>query len=355
MKRIAIVTITNGGSNFGNRLQNYALQTVLERLGHKPETIFTANIIRRSLLLSRLRWAVRSVIKRTKRQYYFDSFNKRYIRPARRIRYQTLNDGDFSTDGYDAAITGSDQVWNPEFLFNTDFEFLPFVPPEKRYSYAASFGLDELTSDQQEAITRRLREMRKISVREDLGRVIVKDIIGADVPVHIDPALLLTPADYRLIEERPPQPLPEKYLLAYFLGEVPEAYREFVGKIASDNGLAVTAVNELPDSAFFNIGPQHFLYLIHHADFVCTDSYHGTLFSILFHRPFACFYRQGENDRMSSRLDTLLRITQLGNRLFGGFPPDSFGMQCDYSLTDRLLEAERARAVEYLTNISGQC
>lgn len=355
MKRVAIVTITNGGSNFGNRLQNYALQTVLERLNCVPETIFTANIIGRSLFLSQLRWIARNLIKRTKRQFYFDSFNKRYIRAARRIRYQTLNDGDFARDGYDAAVAGSDQVWNPEFLFNTDFEFLPFMPPEKRFAYAASFGIDDLPPHRRDATASFLRELRAISVREDAGKVLIKRLADRDVPVHIDPTLLLEAADYEAIEENPPQPLPTRYVLAYFLGETPEPYRVFVSETAAGLGLPVVEVNELPDSAFFNIGPQHFLYMVRHADYVCTDSYHGSVFSILFHRPFMCFYRRGKDDRMSSRIDTVLRITQLEGRLYDAHQSSAGAPKpIDFAAVDEAVAHERIRAIEYLRGIVEQ-
>jgi len=356
MKRMAIVTITNGGSNFGNRLQNYALQTVLERLGCSPETIFTANIVRRSVFLSRLRWFVRGIVKRTRRQYYFDRFNKRYIRAARRIRYQTLNDDAFARDGYDAAIAGSDQVWNPEFSFNTDFEFLTFMPQDKRWAYAASFGVDELTSGSLDKTASLLRGMRSISVREDAGGVIVKKLTGLDAAVHIDPSLLLEAADYEMLAAPPPREPPGRYYLTYFLGEVPDEYRTYINESASKLGLPVVAVNELPGSMYFNIGPRHFLYLISHADYVSTDSYHGAVFSIIFHRCFTCFRRRGENDRMGSRLDTLLRITglegrQMDDRLSAAAATDPV----DYSSVDEALKVERARSLEYLRGIVEQC
>ena len=351
MKCIAIVTITNSGPNFGNRLQNYALQTVLERLGCITETIFTANIIRRSIMLSRVRWFIRSIIKRTKRQYYFAQFDKKYIHPARRIRYQTLNDNDFSKDGYAAAVVGSDQVWNPEFHFNTDFEFLPFMPPEKRYAYAASFGVDSIPPDRREAVAGFLRDMREISVREDTGRTIVKELTGRDVPVLIDPTLLLNLPDYEAIIEKPPQPIPERYVLTYLLSDPSESAGELIRQTAEELGLPIVTLNELKDCVYFNTGPQHFLYLIRHADYIFADSFHGTIFSIIFHRQFTAFHRHGGDDRMSSRIDTLLRITHLENRLFNNPAMAPALAAIDYTSVDERIAAEREQAMQYLRKI----
>ena len=300
-----------------------------------------------------MRWIVRNIIKRTKRQYYFDYFNKRYIRVARRTRYHTLNDGAFTRDGYDAAISGSDQVWNPEFAFNTDFEFLPFVPPEKRYSYAASFGVDEVPPDRYEDIGRLLREMREISVREETGRAIVKELANRDVPVHVDPTLLLELSDYERLVEKPPQTLPERYIITYFLDEVSDSCRSFISRTAENLGLPVIMLNEWRENPFFDIGPQHFLYLIQNADYVCTDSFHGTVFSILFHRQFTCFYRQGKDSRMGSRLNTLLGILRLEDRLYDVRPSEQ-AREIDYAAVDKAIDGEREIATAYLRKIVEQ-
>ena len=353
VKRIAIVTITNSGPNFGNRLQNYALQTVLERLGCIPETIFTANIIRRSIMLSRLRWLARKIIKRTRRQYYFDRFNKLYIHAARRIRYRSLNDNAFAKDGYDAAIVGSDQVWNPEFDFNTDFEYLPFMPPEKRYAYAASFGVDRLPPTRREAVAGFLREMREISVREDTGRTLVKELTGRDVPVVVDPTLLLESSDFEAIAEKPPQSIPERYVLTYLRGEQTAAGLALIKETAEALGIPIITINERRDTAFYNIGPQHFLYLFRNAEYVFADSFHATVFSIIFHRPFTCFHRQG-NNRIYSRIDTLLRVTQLENRLFDTPLTAPALSAIDFTSVDRRIAAERERAMEFLRDIRKQ-
>ena len=122
MKKAAILTITNSGLYFGNRLQNYALQEALKECGFEVETIQSAKSVRKSKQLSAVRWIVKNVAKNDKRRKCFRKFNHNYIRFAKCIRYENVNENEFA-DQYDAFVAGSDQVWNPNFHFNSDFEF----------------------------------------------------------------------------------------------------------------------------------------------------------------------------------------------------------------------------------------
>lgn len=355
MKKISIVTITNGGLNFGNRLQNYALQTVLQRYHVHPETIFTANAVGRSLLLSKGRWILRSAVKRTRRQRYFDEFNKRHILAAPRIRYWSLNEDDFRSEtDYAAFITGSDQVWNPEFWFNSDFEFLTFADPAKRYSYAASIGVGEIPPEHRATFAAHLGDMRAISVREERGAEIVAELTGRQAEVHVDPTLLLNAGQYAAVEQKPPQTLPDDYVLTYFLGEIPGEYRAFVNQIAESLRLPMVELNELSGSELFGIGPQHFLHLLRHARYICTDSFHGANFAILFHRPFTVFDRKGNDSAMGSRIDTLLQTVGLENRRFGKLDARESLDDIPFAAVEERIERERERSDRYFREISAQ-
>jgi len=351
MKKVAIITITNSGLNFGNRLQNYALQKKLEQYGVLPETILSSNVCLDSLFLSRIRRIAKRIVKASGRRRYFEGFDKRYIRYARRVRYGKLNETEFSKE-YDAFIAGSDQVWNPNFHFNSDFEFMVFDQPGKRYSYAASFGVDDIPEEFLGKYKLWLSQMRTISVREESGRNLVKALTGKEAFVHIDPVMLLTCEDYQRIEEEPRKKIPERYLLVYFLGEVPETYKLFIAQTAEKLCLKILELSELPNTSLYNIGPQHFLYLFRHADYVCTDSFHGTAVSAIFGKQFTVFYRQDKDVPMNARIDSLLHKMDLSDRLYGRLTDEQSCMPIDYEKVKKRLEIERCEAENYLKKLS---
>lgn len=350
MKKIGILTITRGPMNFGNRLQNYALQTVLEDLGARPETIYAAELLKHSIFLSRCKQLAKRFIKTSSRRRHFDAFDRRYIHASRLIRF-----GDHTppalADEYDAFIAGSDQVWNPGFWFNSDFEYAAFAPEHKRFSYAASFGVDAIPPEHRQAVAARLRGMQAISVREERGAAIVRELTGRDAPVHVDPTMLLPPERYHAIEAPPAVALPEKYLLTFFLGQLSEEARRFAQQTAQLAGLEMIELDDLPENALFSCGPAHFLYLLHHAAYICTDSFHGTVFSILFQKPFTVFERGGTATNMESRLTTLLGRMRLESRCYGALSPRDSLSPPDYRPAAERLAAERLRGREYLQRI----
>jgi len=350
MKKIAIITITNSGMNYGNRLQNYALQHVLEGCSAQVQTIYSAKSLFNSLILSKLRRLAKALLKSSSRRRSFNSFDNKYIKKAKRVRYEGLNDHTFNND-FDAFIAGSDQVWNPNFHFNSGFEFMTFADPPKRYSYSASFGVSEIPEHHRQEYAERLKQMQGISVREEQGREIVKQLSDRDAEVHIDPTMLLDAEHYVGMEEKPEHPLPDKYLLTYFFGEKTPEYIAFLSDVAERLGLHVLELSDLPGTPFYNLGPQHFLYLIRHADYFCTDSFHAAVFSILFHKPFTVFYRRDDNVPMSSRIDTLLDKVNLKERLFGALSVEDSMKHIPYDEVDERLFREREAAFKYLREI----
>lgn len=351
MKKVAIITITNSGMNFGNRLQNYALQEKLQEYGVQSETIYSSKDSMKSLLISRLRRRIKLIIKTSKRRRYFEKFDKNYVTRAKRIRYGKLNEASFSNE-YIAFIAGSDQVWNPNFHFNTDFEFMNFTETEKRFSYAASFGVDHIPESNLEDYKKWLQQMNRISVREESGKSIVKELTGRDVYVHVDPTMLLSKDNYRKMEVKPKQKLPKRYLLTYYLGEISEEYRTYQKQMAEKEQLEIIELSELQHTEFYHIGPQHFLYLFDHAQYICTDSFHGTALSILFERQFTVFCRQDNDVPMNSRIDTLLKKMHLSNRLFGKLTIEDSSKLIDYKEVSSHLKKERIESEKYLQEIS---
>lgn len=350
MKKVAILTITNSGLNFGNRLQNYALQKVLEEQELKVETIISSKSVKNNLILSKGRRVLKIISKRDKRSKFFREFNKKYIKFSDTVRYENINESVFS-DKYDAFFSGSDQVWNPNFHFNSDFEFASFAPKNKRYSYAASIGVSEIKDEQIEAFVKNINGMNSISVREADSIELIKKLTGRDAFLHVDPTMLLEKNVYEEMECIPPQGLPPKYLLTYFLGSVTEEYKKNIQKLSEALGTEIIELSEWKGSKYYDIGPQHFLYVINHAEYICTDSFHGSVFSILFHKNFSMMQRVGNDISMNSRILTLAQKFGIEQRIDNNLDLSIAKTPIDYIAVDRILEDERNKAKNYIKNI----
>lgn len=298
-RRVAIMTIWS--ANFGNRLQNYAMQYTLEQLGFIPFTLLRER---------------RDVVKKLKR------FARRYVRKDRLFACRRFDDEhirfsaetvcpEYCTPGYESAfdkfVIGSDQVWNPEFPFNSDLEYLPAVAPARKVAYAASFGVDRIERNR-ERTTCLLEGIPHVSVREDSGARIVMDLIDKDVPVVVDPVMLVDPSQWLTIARRPAMAPGGPFVASYMVGEGVDV--EAVAYLEGYSGLSMMDAS----AEGSELGPEGFLWLIANAEFVCTDSFHACAFSILFHRPFVAVARQSDDGDMSSRLDTLLGMCGLEAR-----------------------------------------
>ena len=226
--------------------------------------------------------------------------------------YATLCEGGKK---YSAVITGSDQLWSPAGL-PTNYYNLMFVPDDTlKISIASSFGVKEIPWYQKKRTIQYLNRIEYISMRENRGSEIVKELTGRDVPTILDPVFFLSKNEWL---ERIPnkREINEPYIFAYFLGTTQE-YRNAVKKLAHDKGMKVVALRHMDqyveedenfgDFAPYDVSPERFLNLLRNAEYVCTDSFHGTAFSILNEKQFVVFNRYAENSSFSknSRIDTL--------------------------------------------------
>ncbi len=317
MKKVGIITL-NGEFNYGNRLQAYALQRAIIRLGANPETIVYGTpsaaikkavkytLGRLPLVHSRLAyWRMLA-----EKEKVFKPFSKKNIR----IRHVS-DDLSRIADDYDTFITGSDQVWNPARLRAGSINFLSFVPAEKRNSYAASFGVAELPAEQQTFYRQYLSGMRTLSVREEAGVEIVKKLLNRQAELMPDPTLLLEKEEWDQLTDTYQHLANEKYLIIYTLHDLTKSVRRQVGEIAKSYDLEIYQImgdfynpnHEIPD-------PAEFIARIKYAGAVFTDSFHASVFSIIMHTPFVAFSRS--DSRMESRLHTLLDGFHLHEALY---------------------------------------
>src|SRR5690625_3952158 len=242
MKKVGIITL-NGYCNYGNRLQNYALQKTLEKMGYEVDTIIndTKKTQKKSqtekrTVLDKVKSAATlpfsDLVKKVERKVTNRVFRERIKAKTDIFKVfakKYINETDFSiaednipenlADSYDYFIVGSDQVWNPHYQKGSSVEFLTFAPKSKRISYAASFGISSIPEEYKQRYGTWLAEMNHISVREHAGAKIVKELTGRDVEVVVDPTLLLTKEEWLEISE-PASDKPMKgYILTYFLGD----------------------------------------------------------------------------------------------------------------------------------------
>ena len=334
--KVGIITINND-YNFGNRLQNYALIKYLSNMNIDAENIHKISSKQK----------IKKIIKKfiPKKDYIrsgkFNKFNKN-------IKTKYIKDYSFNKEQYNFFITGSDQVWNPNFAAKNE-QFLDFAKNNQKISYAASIGLPELPKQEKERFKKYLEEFKSISVREDAGKKIVEDLTDRkDVEVLIDPTMLLSQEEWTKILKKPSIKIEKKYILIYFLGKMSEKRKQAIEKIAKEKNYQIINIFD-KKSNYYKFGPAEFLYLEKNASLICTDSFHSCVFSILFNRPFVSFDREEQHmDNMNSRIDTLISKFKLENRRFNGKEITKENLNHDYTEAYKILEKERKKSAEFL-------
>ncbi len=328
MLKIGLITF-HRAINYGAVLQSYALQKVFDDFGsdctiidfrcHELEHFYKPFLVYKGSLKYMIKQGIKMALvyhDRKKKKAKFESFVQKYLRTSESITNKAeLDDADF-----DIFVTGSDQVFNPTITgADAEVYYLSFTE-KKKYSYAASFGKDIITDIVGSLIKSNLNDYERISVREESGAQIIKQIIGRDASVNIDPTLLIDGTEWREIEEKPKE-INKPYILAYnmltskFIFEAAEA-------LSKQTGIDVVFVNHKNDKTRFqyhsfryyeSFSPQEFLWLIDHAEYVLTSSFHGTVFSVLFKKQFLTVLSSTESRNV--RLFSLLHMVGLMNRV----------------------------------------
>lgn len=329
--KIGLLTLDSHNYNFGGLLQGYALQHMIGTLNYTCEIIdydnaelstFSPKRSMRYLTLKKCFDKLHGLCTKeetnshiinmvTKRKKRFDAFRQTQMQFSRPCTRKELSEIALQ---YDVIVCGSDQIWNPSF--NRPSFFLDFVPDSiGKVIYAASIGRDELTGYEKKAYEKYLKPLQWISVRESGAKALLEPITAdRSIKLVLDPTLLLEPVHWRKLAGEG-RLVREKYVFCYFLG-MDEEKKGAAMEFASDHGLKVISIPYLHgryeslDDGFseeeFDIGPVEFLNLIQNADFVLTDSFHASLFSILFQKNFRVFGRKWGGGDMNTRIHTLL-------------------------------------------------
>ncbi len=360
---IGIITLTSVfWYNYGGVLQNYALTETLRRENYDVKAIRCNSYSFASIAEVKIYNRFKVIFDRNKKCIYrpnvqlisknanFKQFIDEYIDPICYSRYCKATYNKINNK-FDKVIVGSDQVWNPFWAVNsktaTTF-FLSFLPKEKRISYSASFGVDNIPENSKELFKNSLTDFKSISVREQAGAEIVTDLTGRDVEVTLDPTLLLTADDWRAVSKRSNGRKEKPYILKYFLGEQSTERKAKIEKVAKEQNLEIYDITDVSNPNIYVSGPQEFIDLIDNAVLVCTDSFHATVFSILLNIPFWVMDREQEGmTNMGSRIVTLLNMLHLEDRLPGRVQEDKL-FECDYREAYLIIEQEKIKAREYI-------
>lgn len=345
---INIVTLY-GNRNFGNKLQNYALQIELEKILGKDGCVKTIIPTNTGIVNTIKKCLIYRNKKTNPREVKFLEFNKHINYLSNEIN---INKPRFK-EKCDYLVFGSDQVWNPNFEGKTNLFCGNFKSDAVKISYAASFGVEELENKYREIYKKSLLDFKNISVREDKGKEIVEELTGRkDVSVVIDPTMLLTSKEWDKVSKKPKNMINKKYILNYFLGNMSEDRKKEIEKIAKENDCEIINIMD-PSDPFYQSGPSEFLYFEKNAFLICTDSFHSSVFAILYNRPFIIFDREDNNKKMNSRLDTLLKKFNLKDRRYNGKEITKENLQHDYSEAYTILEKEREKSEKFFKNALG--
>ncbi len=315
--RIGIITHYYKSENYGGNLQAYALCRYLNEMGYDAEQI-SYDIRKEQSFIVRLKLKLRDI-------WFWHSFDFAKNRSIRRKKIQLFNKSiphskryNKSTvakcvENYDAFVVGSDQVWHPNAV--CDAYLLKFVKSKIKLSYAASFAINELSENQKAGYREALKSFDGISVREEKGVELLKDLTDKRVWWSIDPTLLLSAKQWDEIADRKVEESP--YIFCYFLGEDLN-YRKLAGEFAEKKQLPIVTLPNLKgkfrdcDSTFgnkqlYDVSPADFVSLIKNATYILTDSFHATAFSVIYEKQFFVFERTGVAT-MGSRIESLTKL-----------------------------------------------
>lgn len=329
--------ITIYSINYGNRLQNYALQEAMKKLGVEVTTNRIANLS----YLNRIKMVVRRLRMKTKIDYFVEFDHKI------NWRYTGANEIIDSKD-IDYFVAGSDQIWNPLFDFNSDREFLTFTTSDKKIAYAASIGINDLDLNQTVRFSNNLSDFKAISVRENQALQLLKPMLKKNIKVVLDPTMLLTSKEWDKVIEKSRIKIDYPYVVKYFIGIRNEFVEKQINDYAQNRNYKIIDITS--ENTEYVIGPVEFLYLLKNSKFNFVDSFHGTVFSILFEKLFFTFKRPDEDGYgdMNSRFSTIFDMLCMGNRYMACNTNLDFGTNIDYKHINAILERKRKDSYDFL-------
>lgn len=332
--KVGILT-RRAGFNLGSSLQAYAITKLFEKIGCDCKIInydeSSAHLLWRIRpFIDDIQWALfqkLSIFKSLKKYKYlyirnlqyskFQKFEKDFLPLTSKV-CRSNNDLRIAAKEFQTIVCGSDQIWSP-FLFDSAFYFGFLSEKEniRTIAYAPSIG----TSNPSLISTRQVNLLKKIdyvSCREEDGSAIIKNIISRDVPVVLDPTLMIYNSEWDSLADSIQNLESTPYILCYFLGtNIPQKYISELSRLTGYRILNIQMFNRMnnlqSDREITDIGPCEFLNLIKNAMWVCTDSFHATIFSYIYKRKMSIFERFKSTDTINqnSRIYTLVNLLKI--------------------------------------------
>lgn len=367
-----------GQNNYGTSLQGYALLRILLRLGYDVEIL---NYIKQPTLKDKIAWGINLyrcgmlkdviasyIFKQKVPSEYINNIKERtaavnkYKEKKLITRFKTYKGYKNLCDGskyYDAVIVGSDQVWIPVGLPSKFYNLLFVADSVRKIAYASSFGVSEIPKFQRKKTAQYLNRFYRIGVREQRGKEIVEALSDKQATVVADPTLLLSRSEWESeISDSNPFKLQE-YIFCYLISENIEA-RSKAAELAQKKKLKIICIRHLEkyrsvdetygDIAPYNVDPNDFVKYIKDATYVCTDSFHCTVFSHIFHKQFITFYRtsSGKNSR-NSRIDSLFDILGTNKKhLYSMGGLEGIDSPINWNIVDENLSKLRIESINFL-------
>lgn len=376
MMKLGIITI-HKSPNYGACLQSYGLYSFLKNKGYDVEIIDLLRPTHTDYVQSKKyvpyrRKQISFIQKITKKikTIFITMFKIKALKNSAKIKFDSFNKllnysrTYYSIDElyklppeYDIYITGSDQLWNPTIGFCIEPYFLTFVKNGgRKISYATSMGIEKLEENEKNDFTRWLSDYYSISVREKSGKVILSELVKQDVTQVADPSFLLEPSQWKSLMT--PSKIREPYILLFTLNYRKELI-DFCSRLRTESGKKLVYiclsqpidVSNLVDVIIDDAGPQEFLGYINSAEMVITDSFHGTVFSLILDAGNIFSYVPSSQKR-GKRITDLLDTYNLSDHVLHDDLSISYkeleGMSIDKKNVSERMNNERSRSQEYL-------
>lgn len=384
MSKVALVTCYFH-PNYGSALQAYATQRIFDVWGIPCETVCIDGV-QRELDAAKTRFYLRRIwdtqiltgtvarigrkkvqallhrdtfgTKNATRREKFTTFQREHFRlsPAYASRAELTE----ACSGYSTVLVGSDQLWLPSNIA-ADYYTLSWVPDGvNKVSYATSFGAPFLPKEQQRQAREFLPRFQHLSVREQSAVEMVREYTGLSAQLVCDPTLLFSAQEW--LDIQPERPLvEEEYILCYFLGNNTKD-RAFAQRLRAATGCKIVALLHLDeyvaadegyaDETPYDVGPGELLNLIRSARYVVTDSFHGSVFSLLYRKTFFTSRRVAKEGLLctNNRLDSLFDTLGVTGRLITGDEDveECLERQLDFDAVHERIAALRRESVDYL-------
>lgn len=373
MKKVLLTTVFSG-FNYGSSLQALATKTILKDLGCDCELVAMRSLVKgRDIRIKKLMTIlIRSLLVRDKNRTNalstykgsynkvmigdsvtrFASFTNEYLEP----HYMNWNSLKRLAKECVSCFAGSDQIWNSSTMYVDPLYYLRFAPAEKRVAFAPSLGRNFIAAYNRKKMSKWISEFAYLSVREDSGVKLIKELTGREAIHLVDPTLMVSGDTWKKIlniDDRQ-----ENYILTYFLDKPSLSARKVIAELKETLKCEVIAIPyQFDDMSFCDkvvpTGPIEFIDLINNAKCVLTDSFHGTVFSINLHIPFYVFGRNyGTAHSQNSRIESILKMMNMQDR----FEPCNYcesWNHVDFEYSENILAKERSTCRKYILEAIG--